>query len=166
MQQLPNHGQWIAPLDGGFTLLEVMIALLVLSIGLLGLAALQTSALRTGQMADMRTRAVHAAADMVERMRANPAGTAAGQYEIARNRVARDTSATGTALSDLLDWQASLARLPDGQGEITRCSRGCAGQATHSVTVWWNAARDPAAHGFSCPPRTLADLRCVRLLLH
>ena len=167
MRQSADHRQRLAPLGRGFTLFEVMIALLVLSIGLLGLAALQTSTLRTGQMADMRTRAVQAAADMVERMHANPSGTAAGQYAITRQRAARHSAATGTALADLVDWHARLTRLPDGQGEISRCSRACAGigQPAWSVTVWWNAARDPVARGFHCPPRSAADLRCVRLVL-
>ncbi len=144
-----------------------MIALLVLSIGLLGLAALQITGLRTSQMADLQTRAVQATADMVERMRANPAGTTAGQYEITRGRSPRHTTTNGRALTDLTDWRASLARLPDGQGEITRC-RACTGSAartTRIVTVWWNAARDPVIHGFNCPPRSAADLRCFRLVM-
>lgn len=168
MRERTKHGRWkAAGLGGGFTLIEVMVALLVLSIGLLGLAALQTAALRDGQRAELRTRAVQAASDMVERMRANPAGTAAGRYDLPRNRTPRSTGATGAALTDLLAWRAGLARLPGGQGGITRCSAGCPGgaAAVRSVTVWWNAARDPAVHGHRCPPRTTADLRCVRLVL-
>lgn len=168
MPQFPEYKRRIEPLQSGFTLLEVMTALLVLSIGLLGLAALQTSGLRTAQQADMRTRAVQAASDMVERMRANPAGTAAGQYEITRQRLPRHSAATGMALTDLTDWRAGLARLPDGQGAIARCSTGCSGstdQAAYAVTVWWNESRDPAARGYHCPPRSVADLRCFRLVM-
>ena len=59
----------------GFTLLEVLIALLVLSIGLLGLAALQTTGLRSNEMASMRTTSTMLAYDISERMRANSRGT-------------------------------------------------------------------------------------------
>lgn len=151
--------------DRGFTLLEVMIALLVLSIGLLGLAALQTTALRTGQAADMYTRAVLAVTDMSERMRANPAGVAAGHYDISRRSLSGRGTATGTAQADLAAWHAALARLPDSQGEIAPCRSGCAGTPLYSLTVWWNPARDPAVRGTRCPPRTNSDLRCVRLVL-
>ena len=54
----------------GFTLLEVLIALLVLSIGLLGLAALQTVGLRSNQMANLRTLATQRAYDISDQMRA------------------------------------------------------------------------------------------------
>jgi type IV pilus assembly protein PilV len=167
MRQPLKYTRWITPRHGGFTLLEVMIALLVLSIGLLGLAALQTTGLRTSQMADLQTRAVQATADMVERMRANAAGTTAGQYDITRSRSPRHTTTNGRALIDLTDWRASLARLPDGQGEITSCwsCTGSAAGMTRVVTVWWNAARDPAIHGFNCPPLSAVDLRCFRLVM-
>jgi type IV pilus assembly protein PilV len=55
----------------GFTLLEVMVALLVFSIGLLGLAGLQASSLQNNKTADMRSVAIIAAHDMAERIRAN-----------------------------------------------------------------------------------------------
>jgi type IV pilus assembly protein PilV len=154
--------------DRGFTLFEVMIALLVLSIGLLGLAALQTRALRTGQAAEMHTRAGQLAADLLERMRANPAGVASGRYDHNRRHPPRHVTASGMAGADLAAWAAGLAKLPDGQGEIRRCTAGCAhgaGHPVYSVTVWWNAARDPAVSGLHCPPRSDADLRCVRLVL-
>jgi len=55
----------------GFTLLEVLVALLVLSIGLLGLAALQTTSLQYNTGSYFRTQATFLAYDIMDRMRAN-----------------------------------------------------------------------------------------------
>jgi len=65
----------------GFSLLEVLIALVVLSVGLLGLAALQAEGLRGSSSAVQRTTAVNYASDIADRMRANRAGL--GSYAIA-----------------------------------------------------------------------------------
>ena len=59
--------------ERGFSLIEVLIALLVLAIGLLGLAALQAQGLRFNHDAYVRTQATHIAYDIVDRMRANRA---------------------------------------------------------------------------------------------
>tara|TARA_Y100001934_G_C12174415_1_gene688262 strand:+ start:59 stop:547 length:489 start_codon:yes stop_codon:yes gene_type:complete len=62
------------PTTLGFSLLEVLIALVVLSVGLLGLAALQANGLRGSSSAFQRNQAVLMASDMADRMRANRAG--------------------------------------------------------------------------------------------
>ncbi len=59
--------------DKGFSLIEVLIALLVLAIGLLGLAALQAQGLRFNYDAYVRTQATNLAYDIVDRMRTNRA---------------------------------------------------------------------------------------------
>ena len=148
----------------GVTLLEVLIALLVLSIGLLGLAALQTRALRFSQMADMHHRAVQLVRDINERMQGNPASVRRGDYVLTRGQ--SPAGATGLALADLQSWQGQLAALPAGVGEITPCSRStrikCPDIDGQIVTVYWNAARDPATHSYNCPPQFPADFRCYR----
>lgn len=55
----------------GFTLLEVLIAVVVLSVGLLGLARLQTAGLRQNHSAFMRSQATMLAYDIIDRMRTN-----------------------------------------------------------------------------------------------
>lgn len=55
----------------GFTLLEVLIALLVLAFGLLGFALLQTMNLRFTQSANHRTQATNLAYDLLDQIRAN-----------------------------------------------------------------------------------------------
>lgn len=63
--------------DGGFSLIEVLIALVVLAIGLLGLALLQTMNLRYTKSADQRTKAVNLAGSMLDMMRSNRSQAAA-----------------------------------------------------------------------------------------
>lgn len=57
----------------GFTLVEVLVSLVVLSVGLLGIAALYVESLRAGRMSLNQMSAVTLAADMADRIRANPA---------------------------------------------------------------------------------------------
>ncbi|MBI1422904.1 MAG: type IV pilus modification protein PilV [Gammaproteobacteria bacterium] len=64
----------------GATLLEVMIAMVIMSIGLIGLASLQLSGVNASNGSEKRTQATMIANDLIERMRANPAGVSAGNY--------------------------------------------------------------------------------------
>lgn len=64
----------------GATLIEAMVALVVMSIGLLGLASLQLTGITNNTNAENRTNAALIANDMVERMRANRDGVTAGHY--------------------------------------------------------------------------------------
>ena len=73
----------------GFSLVEVMVAMLVLSIGLIGVASLQLTGLRSNQNAFFRSQATILASDIIDRMRANPQGVLAGDY----NNI--DSSGTG-----------------------------------------------------------------------
>ena len=160
--------------DSGFTLLEVLIALLVLSIGLLGLAALQTVGLRSNQMATMRTTAVQAAYDITDRMRANPDGlTEDNQFYVigtgddAPLNVDCDANACTSvqhAEFDLFQWRSRIENaLPDGLSSITQTVD--AGLVTHTITVFWNEERDPAATGTGCDPVDKTDLRCFQLTM-
>lgn len=154
----------------GFTLLEVLIALLVLSIGLLGLAALQTTGLRSNQMASMRTLATQFAYDITDRMRSNPVGVANGEYAIARTASPATLPAT-IAETDLSEWRANITtRLPQGASEITVCDGttvpACT-EVTHLVTVYWNESRRDTSSvpaTFNCPPVSDTDFRCFRLV--
>lgn len=99
----------------GFSLLEVLIAVLVLSIGLLGLAGLHAVGLRSVDSANLRTQATVLAQDILERMRANRDAAIAGDYNIADlEAVAAGASAAQT---DLLEWKWRLGLVfqsPDG----------------------------------------------------
>ncbi len=58
----------------GFTLLEVLIAIVVVALGLLGLAGLQVFALKNNQSASLRVAATNLTTDIIERMKANVDG--------------------------------------------------------------------------------------------
>ncbi len=79
--------------ERGFTLIEVLVALFVLSIGLLGLAALQATGMKYNSDAYFRTQASIFAYDIIDRMRANPKGAGNGDY------IVLDATAKNTKLS-------------------------------------------------------------------
>jgi type IV pilus assembly protein PilV len=167
---MPTHKHSHAIRQHGFTLLEVLIALLVLSIGLLGLAAMQTTGLRSNQMASMRTLVSQFAYDITDRMRVNPAGTANNEYVIARATAAATTPST-LAETDISEWRDNVARLPNGQSELAQCTPSTTpacpvvdGKTTHVVTIYWNESRDASTSTFNCPPQSSNDFRCFRLM--
>jgi type IV pilus assembly protein PilV len=60
---------------GGFSMIELLVAILVMGIGVLGISALQMVSLQNNRGALQRAEAVNLAYDMMDRIRANPAGT-------------------------------------------------------------------------------------------
>lgn len=111
----------------GFSMLEVLVALLVLSVGLLGLAALQTVGLKFNTQSYQRTQAVLNAYDIIDRVRANPSGILTGSYD---NIGTTDTppslptcpcSPAQMADFDIAQWKASLSSLlTEGKGALCR----------------------------------------------
>ena len=93
----------------GFSLVEVLVALLVLSIGLLGLASLQTFGLKYNQQSYQRTQAVFQAYDIADRIRANPTGKANACYDT----VAAGATATAGACAVTFKNCESLSCTPN-----------------------------------------------------
>jgi len=120
----------------GFTLLEVLVALLILSIGLLGLAALQANTLKINHGALQRTQAIFLTYDMMDRLRANRTAALAGQCDIAMGATLGGTDLCDV---DVTDWQDNFvaAFLPSGQGLID-CSTTV---NVCVVTVQWDEGR-------------------------
>ena len=101
--------------DSGFSLIEVLVALLILSVGLLGLAGLQSRGLRESNSALLRSQAVQYAEDILDRMRANRAN--ALEYNITLSDAV--TGYDGIVETDLVEWRLGLATsLPGGNGEV------------------------------------------------
>jgi type IV pilus assembly protein PilV len=102
----------------GFTLIEILVALVVLSIGLLGVAALQLLSLRSNHASALRSQATYLAYDIVDRMRANRTAALANGYNIAFGAAA---SGVTVAANDITAWKQNIARtLPayDDSGTI------------------------------------------------
>ncbi len=80
LSRVKYHGR-----QKGFSLIEVLVALLVLSIGLLGLAMLQVTGMKFNSDAYFRTQATVLAYDIMDRMRANSKGAGNGDYHVPQN---------------------------------------------------------------------------------
>jgi type IV pilus assembly protein PilV len=124
----------------GFGLIEILVALLILAIGLLGMASLQITSLQQTTGSQARTQAIFLAEDLVERIRANRPNR--GAYVLtAPTAVACDTDFSitngGVAADDLNEWRNALAcLLPGGNGEVA-----VSGNVV-TVDVTWNARED------------------------
>lgn len=140
----------------GLTLLEILIALVVLSVGLLGIAGMQATGLRNNHAAYTKTQATALAVDMADRIRANPQG--APLY------TGLDTNTTNTipanpgcitagctaeemANFDKYQWSQPLISaanriLPEGRGVISRN----AVNNEFTITLLW---REPNTQGMA-----------------
>lgn len=116
----------------GFALIEVMIAVFIAAIGLLGVAAMQLNALKFTDSAVMTTQANFIAYDILDRMRANP--TQLGNYDLADTANAPN-SATDIRTQDLIDFAANVASLTEGAGSIDVNGKQV------SVSIGWSEAR-------------------------
>lgn len=132
--------------ESGFTMVEVLVALVVLAIGLLGIAALYLSSLQAGRTAIYRTEAVTLAADLADRIRMNRTAQAAynATFDDAKVAVAECADTGGCtdaelAATDLADWKAEIAeRLPGGEGQVAVVAPvGADEPASYVVSIRW-----------------------------
>jgi type IV pilus assembly protein PilV len=143
--------------QSGFTMVEVLVALVVLAIGLLGIAALYLNSLQAGRTAIYRTQAVTLAADLADRIRMNR--TAQNSYAtLFADAVAAVPACSTTggctdlqlASTDLSNWKAMLAQvLPNGQGQVAVTLPIAPGEPTsYVVTVRWAEVGEAAPVAF------------------
>lgn len=140
--------------QAGFTLLEILVAIVVLSLGLLGLAGLQAASLTNNQNAFYRSIATQQAYDMADRIRANLAGVAAGSYDALGTNTPADPgcihsgggcTTANVAVTDHSQWNTiNGIILPNGQGRVdcvlgpgANCSNNPNAVRTFDITVQW-----------------------------
>lgn len=127
-----------------FTLIEVMVAMVIFSVGLLGLAGMQSLGMTNNQTAYLRTVAMQQSYNMSDRMRNNTGiggGLGSGSYDamagipaLGTNCVATPCTATQLANFDLFEWNTNnAALLPQGQGTVTNVGGG-----QFIICVMWN----------------------------
>lgn len=119
----------------GTSLVEVMVSVLILSIGLLGVAAMQATSLRNVQSGMQRTQAVVQSYAVLDAMRANAVSARANAYNVGWTCAAP----TGTSLAntDTAAWITSMRTTlaDDACGRITCASNIC------TIDVRWNDSR-------------------------
>jgi len=133
----------------GFTLIEVLVTVIVLAIGLLGLAGLQLTSLKYNHSAYMRSQATILTNDITDRMRANLTVATAGGYNIALGAVpaamtcegvGQNCSTADMATADLSEWKQQLAGLlPSGDGSIVQAG------PLFTITIQWDDSRGEQA---------------------
>lgn len=112
-------------------MIETLVAILILSIGLLGYAGLLLQSNKSNLTAYQRSQATLLAYDIADAMRANRTAALAGNYSIALGTPAG--SGTSIAAQDLVRWKTNLSRsLPSGDGSIQVNGAGSA-----TITIRW-----------------------------
>jgi type IV pilus assembly protein PilV len=129
--------------QAGFSLVEVLIALVIMSVGMLGIAGLYVQSMQAGRTSMFRHHAVTLAGDVADRIRANPRAGAA--YNHAANATGTDNSCvTGgvdcnsadMAANDILLWQAQADdTLPTG--DVAVAVNVGLNPPTYQITVSW-----------------------------
>ena len=147
----------------GFSMVEILVTIFILAVGLLGLAGLQATGLKNNQSAYQRTVALQQAYDMADRIRANPVGKDAGEYDDVSGTpgdpgcITAGCTAAEIAQFDANEWNTdNAALLPSGAGTVTRNG------SLFTVTLMWDDDHTGAS-GTNCSGDTSVDLTCFSL---
>ena len=120
----------------GFSLIEVLVALLITAIGVMGTDATHLNTIKFNQTADIRSHATILAYEIGDRMRANRNAALSGNYNIALAASAPTGTPSTIAQTDIQDWLSVLtSRLSAGDGAIERNGN------IFTITVQWDENR-------------------------
>ncbi len=132
----------------GFSLIEVLVAILILAIGLMGITAMQLSSLKVNQGAYYRSQASILASDILDRMRANRDAFLDGDYDDLDTDGANPTaqacisqaagcSSANIAAQDFFEWSqyfnGAFPLIPGASGTVA-----VDGSNNATVIVSWN----------------------------
>lgn len=131
----------------GFTMLEILITLFLLTMWLLASAGVQSSSLQFNKAAQFRTQAVYLATDLAERMQANRTAAVAGTYVFTGDAGTTSANCTGATCSpaelaafDLAEWSGRVsAVLPNAS--VTVSTAAVANPITYTILISWSDRR-------------------------
>jgi type IV pilus assembly protein PilV len=146
--------------NNGFAMVEVLVAMIVMAVGIIGLLRLQAEGLKNSHSAYLKSQVVSLIDDMADRMRANEAGFKNNHYDTIDTSTLSsnpgfdcmtDNSATSSGTScdaqelanyDIYVWGKTLSTmLPSGTGTVVCNDSPCLIDSTHTITVLWDDHR-------------------------
>jgi type IV pilus assembly protein PilV len=131
---------WTDRNQRGFSLVEVLIALIIMSVGMLGIAGLYVQSMQAGRTSVFRHHAVTLAGDVADRIRANPTAGAAYAGGGANNNCVAggiDCDAAQMASNDIFLWdQQATESLPNG--DIIVAYDNAVAPPTYTISVGWD----------------------------
>lgn len=138
------------PRTAGFTLVEVLIAMVVMAIGMLGIAGMYVHSLQAGRTSLLRTQAVNLAADIADRIRSNPQGGVNYAGAGADHDCDEANACTPQQIAEYDAWlwdQQRQLLMPPGTEVVVNYDDGVADQPPiYTVSVEWveaNASPEP-----------------------
>ncbi len=188
---IPSTSLMRASRQRGSSLIEVLIAMLIVAFALLGIAGLQLASVRSQQSASLRSVAVNQIQVMAERIRTNSSallgagvtGYIADDAYAAAATIPADPNcspsagtctAAQSAQQDLREWrQALAAELPGGRGALAAVVTGgiTAARARTITVMWMEKAQDSddnltsAPEDATCPAPRVAGVRCLSMVV-
>jgi len=160
----------------GFTLLEALIAIVIISIGLLGLISLQTTSLNNTEVSSASSQASIAAESMASRMRANKMGVKNGDYDnlstasIPSSPNCQQNTCTHqqVAYYDLTQWKQVLNNsIPHAVGSIKLISgQGTTPPYRFRITISWRPHHAKGYQNSSSIPNSHPATRCSKKAVH
>ncbi len=142
---------------GGFTLVEVLIALIILSVGMLGIAGLYVHSMQAGRTSLFRHHAVTLAGDVADRIRANPRAAIAYSLAGTNNNCVNggvDCSPAQMAANDIFLWdQQADDSLPNGT--VTVVFDNGVLPPTYEITVAWDEPGENMTYIINIPVRDI-----------
>ncbi len=148
----------------GFSLLEILVTIFIMSVGLFGLSAMQLSSLKQVSNSQTKTLVNYYLEDMAERMRSNKAGIKHGDYDLL---TVKTNPSPNIAINDSYEWNDMMTQtvseggLPSGaEGTVTKRSEGSGLEAVfvYDIKITWTEKQREETNGMSASKEAILSL--------